>query len=170
MAFWIGNQSIARLWYDNCFGYFCCCCCCCCIPFTKPHNHGDDSMVNASFMTSESTEVSVYHRPSLNAPLLKDDTKVDEKYIPSSSDSFNESRMQGSILSIFDFIVPKNNDGNDDNGTEEHSTESNNSNNSNGTKTNTTITGNLNVVQHSPNSAENEGLSHQNNGSGIIDV
>ena len=167
MAFWIGNQSIARLWYDNCFGYFCCCCC---IPFSKPHDHGDDSLVNASYMTSESTEVSVYHRPSLNVPLLKDDTKVHEKYIPSSSESFNnDSRMRGSILSIFDFIVPKNNADNDENGTEEHSSESNHSNNSNGTTTNATITGNLNVVQHSPIRTENE-LSQDNNGNGVIDV
>ena len=94
-------------------------------------------------MTAESTDVTMYQRQSLNAPLLLDDTKVVEKYIPSSSSSFNnDSRMRASILSIFDFLAPINATTNDDNTTEE----SLQSNNSSGQPN--MVIGSANVLHH----------------------
>ena len=94
-------------------------------------------------MTAESTDVTMYPRQSLGAPLLLDDTKVVEKYIPSSSSSFNnDSRMQASILSIFDFLAPTNAAANDDNTTEGSSQ----SNNSSGQPN--VVVGSTNVLHH----------------------
>jgi len=141
-AFWIGNQSIARLWYKNCFGP-CLCCCCCCLPTSQ-----DDCNADTSFITTEPTDA----RQSLNVPLLLNDTKFVEKYIPSSSVSFNsESRMQSSILSIFDFLASPSNIANDDNTTEE-SIQSNHST----TGHTGVITGNVNLFHHDVTSHDHE--------------